>query len=307
MKGLKRVLLFILFAPILIVGGFVLIRWISFLNDDDPEKTFLVPKVKMKMLRATHLPDRTLNLFVTLQVYNSMPVGLKPDSIYYEIYADGIKLLESVRKEVAPLKAKDSSLIDLEGNVDLAVMDSLLKQSEKAGRDSAEYRLEGIIYSGFPFLKKFHVTKRKRLPLFFFPKFEIVSIERDSLEWSGVYLTARVRILNKNTFDFKSTEVRYRFFIEDQLAYESNKPDTLHAKAKSNSEEIFPVRIKLKDAGKALLNYIKEGADPDYTMELRLRSNAVKDVTQGTIVIVKKTGKLNELLKKEKERKRKKK
>lgn len=297
MKTRRKKLAVIISAIVLLLICSAILLWMKI--GGDGENSELAPRAQMKNLRATSLSNKNLNLYLELEVFNPFPVTLSADSVFYEVSADGVKLFENTKKKIESVSAKDSSIITLEGEVNRSRMDSLLKAADEKGKDSAVYKLTGFIYTDRKLFTKIPISGSRTLPLFHFPVFDLKELKLDSIKFSGLYFTAFVNAENKNSFPFKSTEVQYRFYIADELVYESIKPDTLEIKPNKTAAELFPVTIKFKDARNAFVNYIKDKGDPDYKLEMRLKSNAEKEIAHEMIVDVTKTGKLKDLLKKE--------
>ena len=180
----KIALLVLPIVIIAIIGLFFAERYVKYVRDPDPNKTFLLPRLKLPRLEITSLTAEKTEVTAKILIKNELPISFTADSLQYLIFIDNTQVVKSRYKKTLTLKGADSSLISLPITIINRDLSAVLKSNERKNVDSAEYRIQASFYMNMPFLKKFHIDIKALLPLYHVLEVKANHLKIDSLDLS---------------------------------------------------------------------------------------------------------------------------
>lgn len=297
---IKKVLLTLLFLFIALVAAFFIWRYVSYVRDKDPNKTFLAPRLELSLVEISSLTPVKTEMTVKMLIKNQMPLSFTADSLQYRIFINDMEVMKSCYKKSITLKSDDSSWISLPITIFNRDLILVLKSNELKKTDSVEYRLEASFYTDIVFRKNFNVDIKRLLPLIYIPEVKIEHIKIDSLNLSRAVIQLPVSIKNKNGFSLKSKDITYEFSIEDNKWIKGIIPGITDIKEKSVTELQIPVTISFKEVSKTLFDLLKNGSNVNYKLRLAFRIESENNMVRNSEVILENAGAVNSLMKDEK-------
>ena len=294
---LKRILWLLLLALFLLAGWFFVTLWISYSKDDDPNKTFLMPRLQLSVFEVQELDAENITFNAGFLIHNRLPFGFKADSVSYRILIAGKEVSRSTYTKDIRVKASDSTLVSMPVTFRKEAFSLLVNDPNGTNPDSTEYEVLATFYAKLLFRKEFNIHIKKRLPLIKVPELEVVKLEVDSLRLSGAALVLHTRVKNSNPYDIEAKDIRYELELEDHDILEGSLPGHQIVPAKTVSEISFPLQISVKNTGKTLIGLLKKGGDLQYSFRLKLKIvSDVKSVSDSQ-VIMKSDGKVKTVVK----------
>ncbi len=294
---LKKILLTLLFLFIAIIAAFFIWRYVNYVRDKDPDKTFLVPRLELSLIEISSLTSEKTEMTAKMIIKNQMPLSFTADSMQYRIFINDAEVMKSRYKKSITLKSDDSSLISLPITIFNHDLISVLKSNERKNIDSVEYRLEASFYTDIVFRKKINVDIKRLLPMIYIPVAKAEHIKIDSLNFSRAAIQLLVSIKNKNGFPMKSKNIAYEFSIEGNKWIKGIIPGITDIKEKSVTELQIPVRISLKEVSKTLFDLLKKGSNVNYKLRLACRIESENNMVRNAKVILENSGSVNSLMK----------
>jgi LEA14-like dessication related protein len=294
---MKKALLFLLLLIILTVGGFLIWRYVGYVRDPDPNKTFLLPRVGMSVIEITSLTAEKTQMNVSVLVSNTLPFSFSADSFQYSLYINDAEIVKSRYKKSITLEASDSSWIKLPVTVSNRLVDSVITANEKRGNDSAEYRIHASFYTDIVFRKQFEVSVKRYLPLVHIPELKVERVEVDSLNFKRAAIMVHASIRNQNVFDLKFRDYLYELQIEDNELVKGVVNGLTVIKAKETTQLEIPVSISIKEVGKTLIDLVRKGKNVSYDLLLKLVVESEVDMLKGSKAVIKSSGSVKSLLK----------
>ncbi len=294
---IKKLLLILLFLFIIIIAAFFIWRYVSYVRDKDPYKTFLVPRLEMSLVEISSLTSEKTEMAAKMLIKNQIPLSFTADSLQYGVFINDVEVMKSRYKKSITLKSDDSILISLPITIFNHDLISVLKSNERKNIDSVEYRLEASFYTNIVFRKKFNVDIKRLLPMIYIPEVKAEHIKIDSLNFSRAAIQLLVSIKNKNGFPLKSKNITYEFSIEGNKWIKGIIPGITDIKEKSVTELQIPVRISFKEVSKTLFDLLKKSSDVNYKLRLAFRIESENNMLKNSHVIIENTGSIKSLMK----------
>ena len=294
---LKKTLLVILLLFIIIVAVFFAWRFISYLNDPDPDKTFILPRVEIAMVAISSLTAEKTELATSVLIRNQMPFSFTADSIQYSIYVNDIEMIRSSYKKSLRLERNDTSWISLPMTFYNQGLDSLIKVTEGKEMDSVNYRVKASFYTDIIFKRKFDVDIHRYLPLVHIPEVKTEQLEVDSLNFSGAAILLHVSFINNNLFPIQAKDIDFEFEIEKNEIIKGTIPGYTIIQARSTNKFAIPVNVYFKKGRKSLYDLLRSNSIVNYYLHLRLKIVSNKNMLDNSIIILKSEGSVKSLMK----------
>jgi LEA14-like dessication related protein len=240
---IKKILATILFLIITSLAAFFIWRFVDYIQDKSPHKTFLLPRAELSIVEITSLTAEKTEMTVKVLLKNKLPFSFTADSLQYRIFINGVEVIKSHHKKTMTLESNDTSWISLPLTIRNHQLKSILNASERKDLDSVEYRLHATFFTDIVFRKKFDVDINRLLPLIYIPELTSKHIQVDSLNFSRAAIQLNVSIKNQNVFSIKAKNIAYKFAIEDHEWIEGIIPGVTDIKEQSVTELQIPIRV----------------------------------------------------------------
>jgi LEA14-like dessication related protein len=277
----RKIFLILLTLLLSLIFAFFIARYLGYLHDKDPNKTFLLPRIELSLFKITSLTADKTEMNVRMLIKNNMPLSFTADSIQYSIFINDAEIIKSSHKKSMVLKSMDSSWISLPISIFNHHLDSVLKVNERKHIDSVEYSIQASFYTNIIFKKKFNVSVKRFLPLIYIPEMEVTHIEVDSLNISRAVVLTHVMINNKNIFPIQSKNIIYELAIENNDIAKGTIPGLTDIKANSSTEIVIPAKISFTEVRKTLFSLLKKGSKINYklhlTFNIEMKNNMIND------------------------------
>jgi LEA14-like dessication related protein len=296
MKKKRHIVLIIFLSLFVCFGIFFLVRYIGFLNNKDPYKTFILPRLDETIVDITSLTREKTELNARMLLNNPLPFKITADSIAYEFFIGDSLVLKSSYRETITLKAGDTSWIFIPVTVYNQKLVSILNRSEKAGHDSVYYEVKASFYSHLLNDKKFDVHFGRLLPLIYIPEITITHIEIDSANFNRLKLLVHSTIQNKNVFPLDTKDVSFRFAVSGNPWVKGTRPGLLPIPKDSTVEIIFPVSVSLEEVGETVFALLKKGKHIGYTFEMNMKIVAEKNILKNSLVTINSSGTIEQII-----------
>lgn len=251
-------------ALIVVIGiaGYYLFRWQQ-RKARDPNETFIKPRLELSAMQITDMSkEKTMGNCILL-IDNPAPVGFEADSLSYELYIAGEKVMESTYPKAIDLDANDSSVITLPVTIRNETLVQTLRKLEEQGADSTDYTMKTLVYTHLPFLKdkplKLEISKE--LPVYRIPEVKLLDTDLDKLGLNQTKMTLKVEITNPNVFPYVFRDTYYQMTLNGDKFTEGSLPQVINIPAQGKATLDIPVEVKPKEAiqtGLRLLNKSKE-------------------------------------------------
>jgi LEA14-like dessication related protein len=275
----KKTIPVLLFLVIAILGVFFVWRYVKYVRDPDPNKTFLLPRLKLSQVEITSFTAEKTEVTAKILITNELPVSFTADSVQFLIFIENTQVMKSRYKKAFSLKGADSSLISLPITVINHDLIAVLKSNERKNVDSVEYRVQASFYTHMPLVKKFHIDIKTLQPLYHVFEVKAKHINIDSLNFSRVALRLIVTVKNRNGYSLRAKNVAYEFSIDKLEGMQGVVPGTKEIGANRVTELQIPLRLPVKNVVKTLLRLLKDGKSADYKLHL----NAIVDSDNGIV------------------------
>ncbi len=280
----------------IIIAGFFVWRYVKYIHDENPDKTFLLPKIEFAQTEIVSLTSEKTEMISTILIKNQVPLTFSADSLHYKVFINNVKIVTDTYKKSIVLKGNDSSIISLPVTVLHDNLISVLKTNEKKKKDSVEFRLEGSFYADLGFRKKVDINIEKKLPVIHMPKVLVEQIKVDSLNFSRAIVILVVKVKNENAFPIKVKNVSYDFGVEDNEWIRGMIPGLTGIDEQSVSEVYVPVRISLKETRKTLFDILKRGDMVNYKFNLAFNVESENKMIKNSKVVLKSSGTVKSLI-----------
>jgi LEA14-like dessication related protein len=275
----KKTIPVLLFLVIAILGVFFVWRYVKYVRDPDPNKTFLLPRLKLSQVEITSFTAEKTEVTAKILITNELPVSFTADSVQFLIFIENTQVMKSRYKKAFSLKGADSSLISLPITVINHDLIAVLKSNERKNVDSVEYRVQASFYTHMPLVKKFHIDIKTLQPLYHVFEVKAKHINIDSLNFSRVALRLIVTVKNRNGYSLRAKNIAYEFSIDKLEKMQGVIPGAKEIGANRVTELQIPLRLPVKNVVKTLLRLLKDGKSADYKLHL----NAIVDSDNGMV------------------------
>ena len=293
----KRILFLIVIAVILIPATFLLIRYIAYVKDTSPDKTFLTPQIDAAIVELTGISRQKVEMIVKLKINNPLPFTLTADSFSFRLSMDGQKIIYSTYTQSVSVKRNDSTWISLPLSVLRQDINAISSRADQQQKDSVMYVLDATFYTHIPFKKSFNVQKIKLLPVIHILSLKINKIEIDSLKFSNASLTIHTLFINKNAFPLNFSDINYTMLIQNHQWATGGRNGKVHIPAKSNTEIDMPMHVNFKQIGKTAFDLLTKSDSVDYDFTVTLKLVTENKSIKNNKVVIESAGKLKPLLK----------
>jgi len=294
---IKKISLILLFLFIAIIASFFIWRYWSYVNDKDPNKTFLLPRLELSELEITSLTSQKTEMMVKVDIKNQLPLSFTIDSLQYRIFINDTEILKDHYKKSISLKGNASSLISLPITIFIDSLSSVLKANERENADSVEFHFHGSFFTDIFFKKKFNVDIKRLIPRFYIPEVHAEHFEIDSLNFSRASVQLLVSINNKNVFPFKADNITYEVSIEDNQWIKGSISGFTDIKAKSITNLTIPITISFKEVSKTLWDLLTKGNTVRYKLHFNFRIESDNNMIMNSKVILESEGSVKSLMK----------
>ena len=292
----KKILYTILFAVLVIVAGFFIWRYIDYMNEDNPNKTFLLPRAEISIAEITSVTNDEIEMNVKLLLKNQLPIRFTADSLQYSIYINHVEVIKNHYKKSITIEGSDSTWIILPIKLLSQQLFSILKESDQQGLDSVEYELKSTFYTDIIIKKKFDLNVKKLLPLMRPPQLLSKQVRLESLDFSSAVLLFDVEIKNRNSYSIKAKDIAFKIAIEDNEWIEGKLPGLAFIQQKSVKDLQIPIELSLKNAGKTLFDLIKKGKAVKYKLDVSFIIESDNKSMNNCKVFLKSSGSVKSLL-----------
>lgn len=294
---IKKIILILLFLFIAVIASFFIWRYWNYVNDKDPNKTFLLPRLELSELEITSLTSKKTEMMVKVDIQNQLPVSFTVDSLQYRIFINETEILKDQYKKPISLKRNTSSLITLPITIFNDSISSVLKANERENLDSVEFHIQGSFFTHIFFKKKFNVDIKRLIPRIYFPEIKAEHFGIDSLNFSRAVVQLLVSINNKNLFPLKAENIAYELSIEDNQWIKGLIPGNIDIKAKSITNLTIPITISFKEVSKTLWDLLTKGNKVRYKLHLTFRIESDNNMIMNSEVILESEGSVKSLMK----------
>lgn len=294
---IKKIILTLLFLFIAIIASFFVWRYWNYVNDKDPNKTFLLPRLELSELEITSLTSQKTEMLVKADIKNQLPLSFTIDSLQYRIFINDTEILKDHYKKSISLKRNTSSLISFPITIFIDSISSVLKANELGNADSVEFHFQGSFFTHIFFKKQFNVDIKRLIPRIYIPEVNAEHFEIDSLNFSRAVVQLLVSINNKNVFPFKADNITYEISIEDNQWIKGIIPGYTDIQAKSVNNLTIPITISFKEVSKTLWDLLTKGNKVRYKLHLTFRIECDNNMIDKSKVILESEGSVKSLMK----------
>ena len=250
---IKKIILILLFLFVAIIASFFIWRYWNYVQDKDPNKTFLLPRLELSELNITSLTSRKTEMMVTVDIKNQLPLSFTIDSLQYRIFIDSTQILKDHYKKTISLKRNAVSRISLPITVFTDSLSSVMKENEQQNVDSVELHFQGSFFTNIFFKKQFNVDIKRLIQRIYIPEINAEHFEIDSLNFSRAVVHLLVSVKNQNAYSFKADSIAYEVAIEDNQWIKGRIPGNIDIKAKSITDLTIPITISFKEVSQNIL------------------------------------------------------
>jgi LEA14-like dessication related protein len=296
MKSKRSIGLLIFLLALLIIGAYVVVRYLSFIEKKDPYKMLTLPRLEETIVEVKNITREKTELNAKMLLTNPLPFRIGADSIAYEFFIADSSVLKTTHRQSVSLKASDTSWVIIPVTIYNQKLASILERSEKNGFDSVYYEVRGSFYSSLLNDRKFNFRYGRMLPLIHTPEVEIARVEIDSANFNRFKLLIHARIKNENVFPLDANDIYYRFAVAGNPWVKGFKPGLTNIPADSTVEIIFPVTISLEEVGETVFSLLRKGKNIGYALELNLKIVAENNMLHNSLVMVTSDGTIKEII-----------
>ncbi|MDJ1493516.1 LEA type 2 family protein [Cytophagaceae bacterium DM2B3-1] len=297
---MKRTGWIVLVLILVLAGGYLVFRWQQ-RSQKDPEATFIKPRIEMVGMQILHIDKDYTKGNMKILIDNPAPVGFEADSLAYQLYIAGVKVVQSSYPKHVDINSNDSSLIILPVTIKNEELIQTLKQLEQKGLDSTEYTAKANIYTDLPFLKKKPVELEvsKKLPLLRLPELKLVDADLDKLGFKQTKYSVRTEITNKNVFSFVLHNARFQVNLNGEKFTEGTMPEVVNIPAKGKATIEVPMSIKPNQLMETGIDLLKKDKKNTYlfVFEANLVDKEDNKMFDNSKLKMESSGDLRELIK----------
>lgn len=301
---MKKLVWAIIILAVLGVGGYWGYQQLT-KGGKEPYETFIKPRVEMSSFQISSMTrEKTVGQMKVL-IDNPAPVGFKADSLSYQFFIAGKKVMESTYPKPVALKSSDSTLLSLPFTMDNIKLVNTLKSLENKGADSVNYTIRTQVYSDLPFLKdkplEFEVTKK--WPLYLIPEVKLVKADIKKLGLNKTKVIMKTEITNENGFPYRFRDTHYRVTLDGDEFAEGHIDSTVNIPAHGKAVLELPMEVKLKEAGEVTWEMLTKPETVDYgfVFQTKIVDKKGNNTFENSKVVLENHGKLKELLQEAKE------
>ena len=269
----------------------------------------LRPRISVAAVSIRDIDSERLKLDSRIVIHNPSPVKLTSKRIYYELFINKKKILESAYEKTVTINAKDSSSLELPMEVLVKPLVKLLKNLESKDADSADYSLRTRMVVDLPVKGETELAFdfNRRLPSYRVPKIHPEDLDFNKIAWKESKMKMVFVVYNPNIFPLKIKDVTYDVKLADDLALRGENPGVISIPPESTMKvPIYltmtnPEMVKL--VSKTLVGKGEAAFSIDFTGDLMskneiLRGSKIAMHVGGTVK------ELREVLKARKERRK---
>ena len=291
----KKILLALVLLILVLIAGFFTWRYIGYVRDTNPDKTFLLPRVEISVMEITSLTAEKVEMNLKMLIENHLPVTFKADSLEYNLFIDETEILRNRYQKTITLESNDSSWVSLPMTILTEQLKAIIEHNEKKNIDSVEYRLQLSFFTDIIFRKHFELDLTRLLPLIYIPEVTTEHLKVDSLNFRRAVILLDVAVKNQNLFPLQANNIAYRFSIEDHEWIEGFIPGLTDIKAGSTTALQIPIRLTFKEVKRTLIDLLKEGGMVTYELHLTFKVETKQVMAENSTVILKSSGTLKSL------------
>lgn len=291
----KKIIFGFLLFLLCIAGFFLAWRYIHYLRDEDPNKTYLSPRAQLAYFTITHMDKHEIDMLGQILMHNPLPIAISFDSVEYQFFINDAKVMTTRYPKPVDINAGDSSWLTLPIKVYTIKLDSILTVLDKKGIDSVEYAIRTTFYKKFLVNRNWDVTVKQYLPLIHIPPIKINKVKIDSLSVMEAELYLNLLIFNSNVFAISVRDLSYQLDIDGNRLVEAQKPGLIEIPAQQEVSLTFPVKVTFKKIGDTLFELLTEGKNASYFLKMKLKLESKSKMLDNSQIIVESEGELKEI------------
>ncbi|HMC97716.1 MAG TPA: LEA type 2 family protein [Flavobacteriales bacterium] len=284
--GWKKSILVVLLLLMVAAISLQLIRW-SQAKRDDPNATFILPRLRLAVITIKDLTPDTMNMDVGMLIDDPAPLGAHVDSFTYRFSIAGVEMVHSTHPDPIDLHGYDSTLITLPITVRQELLATTLKDLEARGVDSVDYTIDADFHTRLPFLKKkpVHLHVTRHLPLFIIPTVELTHTHVEKFGLKNTRLLLDVQVANPNNVAFAFRKTAYQLRVGGDRVMSSHMEDTLLIPSRDTVMFSMPVKLDLGETAGTLIDLlVAPGTDYAFSLDTRIVSDD-RSVNEGRLVL----------------------
>lgn len=279
---------------VIVLLGRLFLWWQS---RSEEESTFVKPRLEYGGILLKSINDSAADLDLNLLVDNPNVIGFTLDSLDYEFFITDYRAFQGQHNADLSLEAADSSFIQLPVTLYHHSLKSHLDSLKEAGLDTVDYRVKGKFHLKLASLgdRSLNFDRSFRAPLYKVPESKIVSWAYEELEEGQIKLNFDLMIRNFNVFPYKYKDLSYKLYLGDEerlLSGNAGNVENIGARAVDTMQ--LPAKISLGEAGDAFWDYLQEGNDLGYRLELELNLEDKKGASKDAQINIEARGDLND-------------
>lgn len=233
----------------------------------------LKPRVEVSHIEYTDISDDMISVTAYMLIDNPLPVSFKARDLDYSVQINGEEVIrDSYRKAIA-LKSKDSSTLALPAKLKATRLIAILKDLERRGVDSTNYRIRATFNLDVPILgeRTFTIDQTRRLPTYHIPQVKVDDIDFGKLSLKAMDIAAKVTVVNKNKFSYAITDTHYTITIDGKQIAEGEQPDPILIGKQSATPIVLPVTVKPGQALGLLPKALFDKKDTPFNIAFRCK------------------------------------
>lgn len=206
----------------------------------------MAPKVYSSTLTITDIDKNSIKLLSEPVIENNMPLDLEIDSLYYELWIDSAKIMQSTYPEPIVIRKSDSAKLRLPIEIKTTQLKEVIERFEREDRDSADYTMKANFRMKVPVAGKreFDVDFTKRLPAIREIKATIADMDVEKLGLKQSEIDVDVIIKNDNVFDIKLKDAKYTVKVDKDLDLEGELDEIVAIPAKGSDTVTMKMKFK---------------------------------------------------------------
>jgi LEA14-like dessication related protein len=294
---IKKTILTLILLFIVVLGLFLICRYLGYARDKNPYKTFLLPRLELSEIDITSLTSEKTEMKAKMLIENHIPISFTADSLQYKIFINGTEVMNDQYEKSITLKGNDTSSISLPITIFNRSIISVLNVNEQKNIDSAEFSFHITFFTHIPFKKHFDIEIKKFLPLIYIPEAKLDHMEISSLSFSGAVVKLLISINNRNVFPLNAKNIAYEFSIEGNQWINGTIPGIMDIRSKNITAVTIPIKVSFKEVGKTLFDLLTKGNNVKYALHLTFRNELGNDMMKNSKVIFESAGTVKSVMK----------
>ena len=294
---LRKILIALFILIIGTIAAFFGWRYVGYVRDPNPNKTFLSPQLALSQIEITSLTVDKAEINARLTIQNHLPISFTADSLHYSFFVNNRTVLRSQYDKKISLRAngRDSILLP----ITILHRDFINGSATDKRRnvDSVEYRLQASFYTNLPFAKKFDVNVSALRPVFKVPEAKVENLIVDSLNFSRALIRVFVSIDNRNDFGLKAKDISYECSIQGHDWIRGTIPGHVNLRAKGLTEFEMPLHISIKELIVTIFSLLKKSDSTQYKLRLVFVLESGGDNLKNSKVVLESAGSMRSLAK----------